>query len=232
MWGEVYEPLVDDKWPHNPHVGGLRPPKVLKNMIWQCFPSGLCEQVPSDSELRTWSAVRTKPEPDEGRADYQAPRRMVHSRSCAQGSFVAIAERGTDLKDEKTTWTLSDFHKSLTNVMDINVILRGLRPASINRWTVLPYCSRWLGICFCVTLVLFIFSQDRRYICNSKSFLFFHVNKIEMILWWCLYYISCFIWILRHYLLCSRRYVSYDLRPKLIISRRDIMLRRTKDFNT
>jgi hypothetical protein len=19
MWGEVYEPLVDDKWPHNPH---------------------------------------------------------------------------------------------------------------------------------------------------------------------------------------------------------------------
>jgi hypothetical protein len=19
MWGEMYEPLVDDKWPHNPH---------------------------------------------------------------------------------------------------------------------------------------------------------------------------------------------------------------------
>jgi hypothetical protein len=19
MWGEVYEPLVDDEWPHNPH---------------------------------------------------------------------------------------------------------------------------------------------------------------------------------------------------------------------
>jgi hypothetical protein len=19
MWGEVYEPLVDDRWPHNPH---------------------------------------------------------------------------------------------------------------------------------------------------------------------------------------------------------------------
>ena len=19
MWGEIYEPLVDDKWPHNPH---------------------------------------------------------------------------------------------------------------------------------------------------------------------------------------------------------------------
>jgi hypothetical protein len=150
---------------------------------------------------------------------------------CA-GKLRRDSREGNRLKDEKTTWTLSGFHKSLTNVMDINVILRGLRPASINRWTVPPYCSRWLGICFCVTLVLFIFSQDRRYICNLKSFLFFHVNKIEMILWWCLYYISCFIWILRHYLLCLRRYVSYDLRPKLIISRRDIMLRRTKDFNT
>jgi hypothetical protein len=20
MWGEVYEPLVEDKWPHNPHL--------------------------------------------------------------------------------------------------------------------------------------------------------------------------------------------------------------------
>ncbi len=85
-----------------------------------------------------------------------------------------------------------------------------LRPASINRWTVLPYCSRWLGICFCVTLVLFTFSQDRRYICNLKSFLFFHVNKIEMILWWCLYYISCFIWILRHYLLCFIFHALYE----------------------
>jgi hypothetical protein len=20
MWGEVYKPLVDDQWPHNPHI--------------------------------------------------------------------------------------------------------------------------------------------------------------------------------------------------------------------
>jgi hypothetical protein len=42
MWGEVYEPLVDDQWLHNPIlskitlttiVGGLRLPKVLKNVI-------------------------------------------------------------------------------------------------------------------------------------------------------------------------------------------------------
>jgi hypothetical protein len=154
------------------------------------------------------------------------------SRSCTQGSFGAMAQRGNRLKDEKTSGSSIDFHKPLTNVMDMDVILRGLRPASINRWTVLPYCSRGLGIRFCVTLILFTFSQDRRYICNLKTFLFSHVNKIEMILWWCLYYISCFTWVLRHYLLCSRRYVSHDLRLRLIISRRDIMLRRTKDSNT
>jgi hypothetical protein len=33
-------------------VGGLRPPKVLKNTIWQCFPSEICEQV--SSELGYW----------------------------------------------------------------------------------------------------------------------------------------------------------------------------------
>jgi hypothetical protein len=73
--------------------------------------------------------VRTKPGPDEGRADFQVLRRVAHSRSCAQGSFVARNR----LKDEKTTWPLTDFHKSLRNVMDMDVILRGLRPASINR---------------------------------------------------------------------------------------------------
>ena len=31
-------------------VGGLRLPKVLKNIIWQCFPSEICEQVSSDSD--------------------------------------------------------------------------------------------------------------------------------------------------------------------------------------
>jgi hypothetical protein len=51
---------------------------------------------------------------------------------CA-GKLRRDSREGNRLKDEKTTWTLSDFHKSLTNVMDINVILRGLRPASINR---------------------------------------------------------------------------------------------------
>jgi hypothetical protein len=41
-----------------PIVGGLRLPKVLKNMIWQCFPSEICEQVSSESGYgykRVWS---------------------------------------------------------------------------------------------------------------------------------------------------------------------------------
>jgi hypothetical protein len=124
-------------------VGGLRPPKVLKNMIWQCFPSELYEQVFSDSELWIWSTTRTKAEPDEGRGQPK-----LHA-----GKLQRDGTRGNRLKNEKTSGSSIDFHKPLRNVMDMDVILRGLRPASINRWTVLPYCSRWLGIRFCVTLV-------------------------------------------------------------------------------
>ena len=117
-------------------VGGLRPPKVLKNMIWQCFPSELYEQVFSDSELWIWSTTRTKAEPGEGR---RQPKLYA-------GKLRRDSTRGNRLKDKKTSGSSIDFHKPLTNVMDMDVILRGLRPASINRWTVLPYCSRWLGI--------------------------------------------------------------------------------------
>ena len=42
----------------------------------------------------------------------------------------------------------------LADVKGIGVILHGLHLVPINRWTVTLYCSRWLGICFCVTLVL------------------------------------------------------------------------------
>jgi hypothetical protein len=125
-------------------VGGLRPPKVLKNMIWQCFPSELYEQVFSDSELWIWSTTRTKAESDEGRGQ---------PKLCAR-KLRRDGRKGNRLKDEKTSGASTDFHKLLANVMGMGVILRGLRPASINRWTVLPYCSRWPFICLCVTPVL------------------------------------------------------------------------------
>jgi hypothetical protein len=51
MWGEVYEPLVDDQWPHNPHEGPFSiileaktygfltkkwsPPEIQECDLWQ-----------------------------------------------------------------------------------------------------------------------------------------------------------------------------------------------------
>jgi hypothetical protein len=83
----------------------------------------------------------------------QRTRRLTQSRSYAKGSFGMIAEKGTDLKEKRLFRPRWITIESLANVKGMNVILHGLRPVPINRWTVLPYCSRWLGICFCITLV-------------------------------------------------------------------------------
>jgi hypothetical protein len=48
------------------------------------------------------------------------------------------------------------------NVSDMNVISSGLRPMPINRWTVAPYCSRWIVI----SLSHFYLRASRRYQCN------------------------------------------------------------------
>jgi hypothetical protein len=63
------------------------------------------------------------------------------------------AEKGTDLKGKRLfrPWWITI--ESLANVKGMGVILHGLRPVAINRWTVFPNCSHWLGICFYVTLV-------------------------------------------------------------------------------
>jgi hypothetical protein len=79
--------------------------------------------------------------------------RLAQSRSYAQGSFGMIAEKETDLKGKRLFRPQWITIESLANVKGMGVILHGLRPVPINRWTVLSYCSRWLGICFCVTLV-------------------------------------------------------------------------------
>jgi hypothetical protein len=54
-------------------------------------------------------------------------------RSWYAGKLRRDGTRGNRLKDEKTSGASIDFRKPLTNVMDMDVILRGLRPASINR---------------------------------------------------------------------------------------------------
>jgi hypothetical protein len=104
-------------------------------------------------EYDTWTGtfgLRSKPQCEEA----QIIRRMAQSRSYAQGSFGVIAEKETDIKGKRLFRPRWITIESLANVKGMSVILHGLRPVPINRWTVLPYCSRWLGICFCVTLVL------------------------------------------------------------------------------
>ena len=132
-------------------VGGLRLPKVLKNIIWQCFPSmraGMCEQVSSESGCeytKAWSRrslTEMEDDRDEGWNDHEA---MCRKASAWQ------QKRGTDLKMKSQIRPRRITIELLIKAKGINVILHGLRPVPINRWTVLPYCSRWFGIS--ITLV-------------------------------------------------------------------------------
>jgi hypothetical protein len=61
-------------------------------------------------------------------------------RSYAQGSFGSIAEKGTDLKGKRPSNLHRFVYKSIINVKGMDVISHRLRPVSINRWTVPPYC--------------------------------------------------------------------------------------------
>jgi hypothetical protein len=122
-------------------VGGLRLPKVLKKHDLTMF-----------LEYNTWTGtfeLGSEPQYEE----VQRMRRLAQSRSYVQGTFGMIAERGTDLKGKRLFRPRWITIESLANVKGMSLILHGLRHVPINRWTVLPYCSRWLGICFCVTLV-------------------------------------------------------------------------------
>jgi hypothetical protein len=83
----------------------------------------------------------------------QTIRRLTQRRSYAQESFGMTAGKGTDLKGKRLFRPRWITLESLANVKGMDVISHGLRPVPINRWTVFPYCSRWLDICFCVTLV-------------------------------------------------------------------------------
>jgi hypothetical protein len=113
-------------------VGGLRLPKVLKNMIWQYFPSMRAGIF--GIRLRVYkSMVKTK-------LDYEGWN--DHEAMCRKASTWQ-QKRGTDLKMKSQIRPRRITIELLIKVKGINVILHGLRPVSINRWTVLPYCSRW-----------------------------------------------------------------------------------------
>ena len=70
--------------------------------------------------------------------------RLSLLRSYAQGSLGSIAEKGTDLKGKRLSSPHRFVYKSIVNVKGMTVISHRLRPVPINRWTVPPYCSRWL----------------------------------------------------------------------------------------
>jgi hypothetical protein len=110
---------------------------------WQCFPSEICEHVSSESGYgytRVWSRrslSRMEGDHDEGQDNHEAMRRKASAWQ---------QKRGTDLKMKSQIRPQRITIELLINVKGINVILHGLRPVPINRWTVLPYCSRWLSI--------------------------------------------------------------------------------------
>jgi hypothetical protein len=60
-------------------------------------------------------------------------RRLNKRRSCAQGSFGSIAERGTDLRRKRLSSPRKIVIKSIVNMKGMNIILCRLRPVPINR---------------------------------------------------------------------------------------------------
>jgi hypothetical protein len=102
-------------------------------------------------------------------------------RSRAQGSFGSVLEKRTDLRRKRLSSPQQIVLKSIVNMKGMNVISHRLHPMSINRWTVPPYCSRWLVLA-CASRLYICFLSNRRYKCNSILFLFFHDHIIKDIL--------------------------------------------------
>ena len=128
-------------------------------------------------------------------------------------------KRGTDLKMKRQIRPRIITIELLINVKGINVILHGLRPLLINRWTVLPYCSRWLGIRFLHHTCTFTFHQSEGTFIICYCW-YNNANKNKLIIMFkvfMLFSIFC-IWILLHHLLCLWRYVLHNLHPEFIIS--------------
>jgi hypothetical protein len=105
-------------------------------------------------------------------------RRLNQRRSCAQGSFGSVPEKGTNLRRKRISSPQQIVLKLIVNMKGMNVISHRLRPVPINRWTVPPYCSRWLVLARASDLY-FCFLSSQRYRCNSILLLFIHDYIIE-----------------------------------------------------
>jgi hypothetical protein len=97
----------------------------------------------------------------------------------------------------------------LINVKDMNLILHGLRPLPINRWTVLSYCSRWLGIRFLHHACTFTFRQTEGTFIICYSW-YDNENKNKSMIIFILFFVFR-IWILSYHLLCLRRILIFNI---------------------
>jgi hypothetical protein len=119
----------------------------------------VCEQASSESGCRytrAWSRrslTGMEGDHDEGWDDHEA--------ICRKASTWQ-QKKGTDLKMKSQIRPRRITIELLIKVKGINVILHGLRPVPINRWTVLSYCSHWLGIS--ITLVPLLSFKPKVYL--------------------------------------------------------------------
>ena len=173
---------------------------------------------------RAWSGrslSETKGDYDEGQGNHKAVRRKASAWQ---------QKRGTDLKMKRQIRPRRITIELLANVKGMNVILHGLRPLPINRWTVLPYCSRWLGIRFLyhAYTLAFLQTEGTFIICYCW---YGDANKNKLIIMLSVYVIFRIL----HMNSSSSFIVLTKVFPSQPSSgihciRREIMSRRTKDF--
>jgi hypothetical protein len=142
---------------------------------------------------------------DEGWNDHEA---MCRGASAWQQKGKTDLKMKSQISPRRITIEL------LIKVKGINVILYGLCPVPINRWTIFLYCSCWLGIG--ITLVPFTFLQAEGtfvvvvYISkiNENELM---VKVIILLYAWIFFTFSLWLWLWR----CD----LHNLRPKSIISK-------------
>ena len=139
-------------------VGGLRLLKVLKNTT-NMFPKyNICTGTFGHG-MKLYMIWRARSE-----------RRMNQYRSYPRKSFGLAMENETDLNGKRLFSPRYFIPKLVVNVKGMNVILHKLCHVPINRWTVAPYCSRWLVFTRTSHLDFCLLSRWR-YKCTSILFM-------------------------------------------------------------
>jgi hypothetical protein len=131
-------------------------------------------------------------------------------------STRTVMENETDLKEKRLFSPRQLTFWLIVNVKNMNVILPRLRLVPINRWTVTPYCSRWLVITR-TSFSDFYLLSSQRYKCNL--ILLISVHDHIMIIWWLDIIIHVFFYVSVHILTYwnDEGMSFHDLRLKIIM---------------